>query len=54
MAKKMSKVQIKKAKRMAEKMKGKEGIDNPHALARWQVKQSAKKKAKVKIKKGAY
>jgi hypothetical protein len=42
--KKMTKPQVKKAKRLAEKLKGKKGIDNPHALARRQVRRQAKKK----------
>lgn len=36
--KKMSPKEIARAKRLAEKMKGKKGIDNPHALARHTVK----------------
>lgn len=36
---------MKKAKRLAESMKGKDEIDDPHALSRWMV---ARKKAKAK------
>lgn len=43
---KMTRKQIGKAKRLAEKLKGKRGIDNPHALARWQVRRKAKRTAK--------
>jgi hypothetical protein len=46
MARKMTRKQIKKAKRLAERLKGKPGISNPHALARWQVKRQAKKRKK--------
>jgi hypothetical protein len=41
---KMSKRQLAKSSRMAEKMKKHPDIDNPHALARWQVKRGAKKR----------
>jgi hypothetical protein len=40
--KKMSKPKLRKAKRLAEKLKGKPGIDNPHALARYMVKRKTK------------
>jgi hypothetical protein len=43
---KMSKRQLAKADRTAEKMKGKPGIKNPYALARHQVKQAAKKRTR--------
>lgn len=48
---KMSKVQIRKSKRIAEKLKGKPGVDNPHALARSIVNKKVKK-AKVRRRHG--
>lgn len=33
----MSPEQVERAKRLAEKLKGQEGVENPHALARWIV-----------------
>lgn len=40
--KKMTKAQTARAKKQAERLKGKRGVDNPHALARWQVKKGQK------------
>jgi hypothetical protein len=49
--KKMTTAEIKKAKKLAEKMKGKPEIDNPHALSRHVVKKQRKKKRGGKRKK---
>jgi len=38
----MSDGQIKEAKKLAEDLKGKKGVDNPHALARHKVQQGKK------------
>ena len=35
---------VRKAKKLAEKLKGSGAIDNPHALARWAVARGAVKK----------
>ncbi len=40
---KMSPEEIAEAKRLAEDLKGKESVDNPHALARWQVQHKVNK-----------
>lgn len=41
---KMTRKQVRRAKRLAERLKGERGIRNPHALARWSVKRSARKR----------
>lgn len=38
------KEKLEEAKLLAEKLKGKSNIDNPHALARWMVARGAKVK----------
>ena len=40
---KMSPAQIAEAKELAEDLKGKKDVDNPHALARWQVQNKVNK-----------
>ena len=42
MKKKMTPSQTQRAKRQAERLKGEHGVDNPHALARWQIKRGQK------------
>ena len=44
---KMTDAELKKAKKLAEKMKGKKGIDNPHALARWMIEHRKKTKSEM-------
>jgi len=41
---KMTRKQIRRAKGLAERMKGKRGIRNPNALARWRVRHPAKRR----------
>jgi hypothetical protein len=41
---KWPKPEIKAAKKLAEKLKGKGAIDNPHALSRWMVARGMGKK----------
>jgi len=43
----MTDADLKKAKKLAEKMKGKKGVDNPHALARWMIEHQKKKKSEM-------
>ena len=46
MAKSMTPAQRRKAKRLAEQLKGKSGIKNPFAVANAQVKRGAKRSKK--------
>lgn len=41
---KLTKSQLRRSKRLAEKLKGKKRITNPFALARWMVKRKRRKK----------
>lgn len=45
---KMTDAELKKAKKLAEKLKGKKDITNPHALARWMVEHHPELKPKKK------
>ena len=40
---KMTDAEEAEAKKLAEDLKGKKGVDNPHALSRWIVQQHRKK-----------
>ena len=44
---KMTDAELKKAKKLAEKMKGKKGVDNPHALAKWMIDHQKKKRLEM-------
>lgn len=45
----MSPKELEEAKRLAERMKGKKDIDNPHALARWMVQRKFSKAAQIAV-----